>query len=39
MDTNIAKLKARYPDKFTDELAENRNIATEREILENMKGL
>jgi NTP pyrophosphatase (non-canonical NTP hydrolase) len=30
----IAKLKARYPHKFTLERAENRNLAAEREILE-----
>ena len=32
--TNINKLKARFPDKFTQEDAYNRNLATEREILE-----
>lgn len=30
----IAKLKARFPDKFTDELAANRNLELERNILE-----
>jgi NTP pyrophosphatase (non-canonical NTP hydrolase) len=35
MERNIEKLKARYPDKFTEELAENRNLDKEREILEN----
>lgn len=30
----IAKLKARYPDKFTLQLAENRDLKKEREILE-----
>jgi NTP pyrophosphatase (non-canonical NTP hydrolase) len=30
----IAKLKARYPDKFTLEHAENRDLVKEREILE-----
>ncbi len=34
MQTNIDKLSARYPDKFTEELAENRNLNTERKILE-----
>ena len=34
MDRNIEKLKARYPDKFTEELAENRDLAKERAILE-----
>ncbi len=32
--TNIAKLRARYPEKFTEELAENRDLKTERKILE-----
>lgn len=32
--TNIAKLQARYPDKFTNESAVNRNLEVEREILE-----
>ena len=35
MQTNIDKLKARYPEKFTEEKAENRNLNKEREILEN----
>lgn len=34
MATNIAKLKARFPNKFTEEDAENRDLAKEREILE-----
>jgi len=34
MQTNIDKLSARYPDKFTEELAENRDLAKERKILE-----
>jgi len=34
MERNIAKLKARYPDKFTEELAENRDLEKERSILE-----
>jgi len=33
-DTNIAKLRARYPDKFTEERAETRDLVKEREILE-----
>ncbi len=35
---NIAKLRARYPDKFTEELAaeENRDRAAERKVLENV---
>lgn len=35
MDTNIAKLKARYGDKFTESKAEHRNLEKERTILEN----
>jgi hypothetical protein len=34
METNIAKLKARYTEKYSDELALNRNLNAEREILE-----
>ncbi len=34
MERNIAKLKARYGEKFTEERAENRDLGTEREILE-----
>lgn len=30
----IKKLKTRYPDKFTNDLAENRNLDAEREVLE-----
>lgn len=37
MQTNIDKLSARYPDKFTEELAENRDLDTERKILEDGK--
>jgi NTP pyrophosphatase (non-canonical NTP hydrolase) len=33
-DRVIRKLKARYPSKFENELAENRDLATERKILE-----
>lgn len=33
--TNIAKLKARFPDKFTEEGANNRDLTSERKILEN----
>jgi NTP pyrophosphatase (non-canonical NTP hydrolase) len=32
--TNIDKLKARYPEKFTEDKANNRDLDTEREILE-----
>lgn len=34
LETNIAKLKARYGDKFTSERAINRDLETERIILE-----
>jgi NTP pyrophosphatase (non-canonical NTP hydrolase) len=34
METNIAKLKARYGDKFGETQAENRDLVKEREILE-----
>ena len=34
MDKNIAKLRARYGDKFTKEKAINRDLKTERDILE-----
>ena len=32
--TNINKLKARFPEKFTQDKAYNRDLDTEREILE-----
>jgi hypothetical protein len=34
MDKNVAKLKARYPNKFTQESALNRDLAKERAVLE-----
>jgi NTP pyrophosphatase (non-canonical NTP hydrolase) len=34
METNIAKLKARYPNKFDEEKALTRDLETERKILE-----
>lgn len=34
LTTNIAKLRKRYPDKFTEEAAINRDTKAEREILE-----
>jgi NTP pyrophosphatase (non-canonical NTP hydrolase) len=34
MEKNIAKLRARYPDRFTTKDALNRNLEKEREILE-----
>lgn len=36
-DRNIAKLTKRYPEKFTEELAINRDVAAEREVLEGNK--
>lgn len=38
LDMIIAKLKKRYPDKFTSEDAINRDLTTEREILEQGVG-
>lgn len=35
MERNITKLKARYGEKFTEAAANTRDLATEREILEN----
>ncbi len=37
LDTNIAKLKTRFPNKFTQEDAANRDLNAEREILESNK--
>lgn len=34
LNTNIKKLKLRYPEKFTNEQALNRNLDGERKILE-----
>lgn len=34
LDKNIKKLEARYPEKFTEEKALNRDLKTERTILE-----
>jgi NTP pyrophosphatase (non-canonical NTP hydrolase) len=34
LDTNIAKLEARYPEKFTEEQAIHRDLVAERQILE-----
>lgn len=34
LDTNIAKLEARYPEKFTEEQAINRDLVSERQVLE-----
>ena len=35
LQVNIDKLKARYPEKFNEELAVNRDLEREREILRN----
>jgi NTP pyrophosphatase (non-canonical NTP hydrolase) len=37
MENNIAKLKARYGEKFSEDRAVNRDLKTERKILENIK--
>ena len=34
LDTNVQKLESRYPNKFTEYHALNRNLTKEREILE-----
>lgn len=34
LDNNIGKLRKRFPEKFTEELAENRNLGEERKELE-----
>jgi len=34
METNINKLKVRFPEKFTQENAINRNLEEERKVLE-----
>jgi len=34
LNINISKLRARYPEKFTEEKAINRNLDAERKILE-----
>lgn len=38
LTANIAKLKARYPDKFTLEASEGRNVIVERAVLEQHAG-
>jgi len=37
MDINISKLRARYPENFTEDKAINRDLVKEREILEAQK--
>lgn len=39
MQTNIDKLKARYPEKFTEQHALNRDLNKERSILESSRVL
>lgn len=39
LETNINKLKARYPEKFTDFLADNRDLEQELVILKQTHGL
>ena len=39
LQTNIDKLRVRYPEKFTEENANNRHLDAEREILEFGKKL
>jgi len=34
LESNIEKLRVRFPEKFTEENANNRDLATERKILE-----
>lgn len=34
LETNSAKLKERYPDKFSEDKALNRNLDAERKVLE-----
>lgn len=36
LDNNIAKLEARYPEKFTYEKANQRNLENERKVLESV---
>jgi hypothetical protein len=38
MERNIAKLRARYPDKYSDELAESRDLEAERKALSEQGG-
>lgn len=35
-DKNVAKLRARYPEKFSEEMATNRDLKKERETLEKL---
>jgi len=38
MELNIAKLRKRYPEQFRDDLAANRDLKAERDVLENSDG-
>lgn len=38
MQRNIAKLRARYPDKYSDGAALNRDLGAERSVLEGKEG-
>lgn len=38
MQTNIAKLRHRYPEKFSEEKAEKRDLEGERKVLEQQKS-
>jgi len=37
MEKNVAKLKTRYPEKFTDENAVNRDPAKEKQAMDGVK--
>ena len=37
IENNIDKLRIRYPEKFTEENANNRDLKKEREVLEQLK--
>ncbi len=39
LERNVAKLEARYPDKFTQEAAINRDLVKERKVLEGDKSI
>lgn len=36
LEQNLSKLQVRYPDKFSEELAQKRNLEKERKILEEL---
>jgi len=38
METNIEKLRTRYPEKFTEESANNRDLQAERKVLESISS-